>query len=263
MNCRDRARRSTETPLEKKSRLEKRKAVLANEPMIQTASRLQNSRLYRQQLIKAESEGDRQARLQQMKMNQLHRLLTETEAERGARLEYLKVNQQQRLSTETEAEREARLEHLKVNQQQQINNESLEDREARLNYKKQQRQAETLEESLLRLHRMSTHRRESLECETPEHKSTRLISRDASKHSKLFPMLNDDYVKDRIKKFHDIISSIESPTCSVCQEHFPGIKMTSNSTSCRRCFRDKKIPKLFSAENNMIPGPVPTELQVS
>ena len=38
--------------------------------------------------------------------------------------------------------------------------------------------------------------------------------------------------------------------------------MSANSTECARCGRDKRIPKLYSAANNMIPGPVPPQLQV-
>ncbi len=45
-NCRDRARRAAETPVEKKNRLDKRKAALANESMVQRDSRLQNALVY-------------------------------------------------------------------------------------------------------------------------------------------------------------------------------------------------------------------------
>ena len=50
--------------------------------------------------------------------------------------------------------------------------------------------------------------------------------------------------------------------CSTCLEKFPGTKMASKSSECQRCYRDK-VPKLFSADNNMSPGSVPVELQVS
>ena len=39
--------------------------------------------------------------------------------------------------------------------------------------------------------------------------------------------------------------------------------MASKSTVCQRCCRDKKDPKLYSSYNNMDPGQVPIELQVS
>ena len=53
-----------------------------------------------------------------------------------------------------------------------------------------------------------------------------------------------------------------TPTCSTCNEKFPGLKVNSQS-ECLRCSRDKQVPKMYSAENNMHPGPTPTELQVS
>ena len=37
----------------------------------------------------------------------------------------------------------------------------------------------------------------------------------------------------------------------------------NSQSECLRCSRDKQVPKLYSAENNMHPGPTPTELQIS
>ncbi len=176
------------------------------------------------------------------------------------------MNQHQRLIAETEAEKQVRLEQLKMNQQNCLCNETLVDKEARLENKKQRLQAETLKNSLSKLERMSTRQRERLEMETPEQRSARLAKTYMSKQNSsdgLVPLLNDECFKEKTKIFHESMSSIESPICSICLEHFPGTQMASNCTECRRCFRDKKIPKLFSAENNMSPGPVPAELQVS
>ena len=54
---------------------------------------------------------------------------------------------------------------------------------------------------------------------------------------------------------------------SVCLETFPGLNMKSVATDadreCVRCYRDSHIPKLYSSANNMHPGLVPPELQVS
>ena len=39
--------------------------------------------------------------------------------------------------------------------------------------------------------------------------------------------------------------------------------MSVKSPECLRCCRDNKVPKLYSANNNMSPGFVPVELLVS
>ncbi len=107
-------------------------------------------------------------------------------------------------------------------------------------------QAEIIEHSLSRLERMSTRQQERLEIETPEQRSARLAKRYVSRQnssSRLIPLLNDECVNEKVENFHEAMSSIESPICSICLEHFPGTQMASNCTECRRCFRDKKIPK--------------------
>ena len=53
--------------------------------------------------------------------------------------------------------------------------------------------------------------------------------------------------------------------CTVCLEAWPLVSNGNTSTTsqylCLRCSRDKKHPKTFSKENNMIPSAVPCELQ--
>ena len=51
--------------------------------------------------------------------------------------------------------------------------------------------------------------------------------------------------------------------CNVCLEEFPSFITNSTTTEmCHRCNLDTQTPKIFSAENNMNPGPVPPELLV-
>ena len=71
-------------------------------------------------------------------------------------------------------------------------------------------------------------------------------------------------------KFHTRIAELQFVRCSVCEENFPGLNVESASSSrstntdiCAGCQNDKRIPKLCSSDNNMNPGPVPPELQVS
>lgn len=76
------------------------------------------------------------------------------------------------------------------------------------------------------------------------------------------PMLEQQRVQNRMKKFHEAISAIETPLCTTCLEKFPGMRMSTRSSECERCARDKRHPKLYSAANDMNPGSIPSELQV-
>ena len=64
------------------------------------------------------------------------------------------------------------------------------------------------------------------------------------------------------RKFHANMATLDTPTCFICSERFPGLHFHSKSKECLCCSRDKTIPKLYSA-NNMNPGPIPPQLQVS
>ena len=59
-------------------------------------------------------------------------------------------------------------------------------------------------------------------------------------------------------KFHEELRSLQFIRCSTCLERFPGLKKKSNHIECVRCHQDKHIPA-----NNMHPGVVPPQLQVS
>ena len=65
-----------------------------------------------------------------------------------------------------------------------------------------------------------------------------------------------------MKKFHKALKC-QIYHCCVCHEAWPLKTKPKNSVNyiCSRCLRDKSIPKKFSAENLMIPSPVPKELQ--
>ena len=114
---------------------------------------------------------------------------------------------------------------------------------------------------------MSTHQQDRLEVETQEQRSARLSrleqNRTSCSNGRAVPSLNENRVKEKVKMLHKEMASIESPICCTCLEKFPGTKMASKPSECLRCYRDKKVPKLFSADNNMSPGSVPAELQVS
>ena len=51
-----------------------------------------------------------------------------------------------------------------------------------------------------------------------------------------------------------------------CAEHYPNLNVvpaSDGTTECRRCNQDKHIPKVYSSANDMNPGPLPQQLQVS
>ena len=134
------------------------------------------------------------------------------------------------LADETSEQRTTRLEHKSVLQRKQLTDESSEKRAARLEHKSKSRRTRQ-----------------------PAH-----ISNNTS-----YPILEDNNVKERMTKFSQVMNAIESPVCTVCYEKFPSTRMTSLSTLCQRCHRDKRNPKLYSSGNSMHPWTVPEELQVS
>ena len=80
--------------------------------------------------------------------------------------------------------------------------------------------------------------------------------------NRVVPSFDDPAIIRKMCEFHNSLFSLESSSCSVCIERFPS-KSVDVMNVCRRCTNDKHIPKLYSADNNMDPGPVPPELTVS
>ena len=78
------------------------------------------------------------------------------------------------------------------------------------------------------------------------------------------PLFEQHAVRGKMSSFHSKLMSLEFHCCSTCLECLPELTMGSaGSTECRRCFQDKHIPKLYSTPNNMNPGVVPPQLQVT
>ena len=164
-------------------------------------------------------------RLEKKKVLHHKQMAAETPEKRAVRLEHKRDLQQQRLATESPEERDLRLQHMRDLQQQRLATESPEERSKRLQQKREARQSAGQE------------------------------------HKNYLPLQE---VQREMAKFHQAMSTIQSPACSTCLEQFPGIKLSSKSAECVRCARDKLTPKLYSAANNMSPGKnVPEELQVS
>ena len=70
-------------------------------------------------------------------------------------------------------------------------------------------------------------------------------------------------VFDELSDFHNSVRMIIME-CVTCFEEWP-IKLNSSKINteyqCTRCLKDKGSPKNVSKENNMVPSPVPPELQ--
>ena len=173
--------------------------------------------------MEEESELERIARLE--RANQLKHLIlpTETDKERDRRLEYASQLQCQKIAAESDENRATRLRHMSDLQRQKVANSN--------------------GPVFIRFS-------SDLQCQ----KIT------AADHH--FPLLEEQKVQDAMRSFHQEMASIQTPTCITCKEKFPGMQVNSHS-ECLRCYRDKHVPKLFSHENNMHPGQIPMELQVS
>ena len=64
---------------------------------------------------------------------------------------------------------------------------------------------------------------------------------------------------DYVKKFEKEQMSYEFATCTICKETRIGLQLSNGE--CKKCRCDKENIKMFSEENCMDPGNVPTELQ--
>ena len=76
------------------------------------------------------------------------------------------------------------------------------------------------------------------------------------------PLFDQPAVHSKMLNFHSKLASMEINQCTLCSEKFPSLALSANRAICARCGRDKHIPKVYSAANNMNPGPVPPQLQV-
>ncbi len=149
--------------------------------------------------------------------------LFESDSERDHRLHCLSTNQLLRTANESSLQNSSRLEQLSTNQQQRLADETPLQWETRL--------------SQVRGNRSRQHP------QVPLHH--------------IIPAFDDPQVHTAMRNFHAKISSITIPVCITCMEKFPGTKMKFKSLECCQCSRDKHIPKLYSAQNNMHPGNIP------
>ena len=93
----------------------------------------------------------------------------------------------------------------------------------------------------------------------------RQSQREARARDLQLPLFHLQSVRSKMANFHDKIGTLQVSMCSTCSEKFPGVKVKSTGRmhECVRCSHDRHVPKLYSSSNNMHPGLVPLELQVS
>ena len=187
------------------------------------------------------SPAEREARLQDLRARQHEQIASETPEETAARLQHLRARQHERIASETPGERAARLQDLTTRQHERI-------------------ASETPRERTARLQDLTARQQERIASETPEDTAARR-QRDREAHSHRAPpaqpLLHQPAVQARMT--NQLVS-----TCTTCLEGFPGMttRHTAAGTVCIRCHRDTHSPKAYSGENNMHPGPVPTEFEV-
>ncbi len=167
---------------------------------------------------------------------------SETEQQRAARLLQLRQSQQQRISSETEEQREARLLQLRQSNHLRISSETEEQRATRLLQLRQSQQ---------RRRTLSGTQQQSLADITLSHA-----------HDQETALLDQPAVTSKVLNFHVQLAGLEASCCGICHESLP-VLAVSSSQECRRCSSDHSSPRLYSIDNNMVPGTVPSELQVS
>ena len=78
------------------------------------------------------------------------------------------------------------------------------------------------------------------------------------------PLHEQEWVRNEMGSFHSSQEMLEHRQCTICKETWPTKQNLSKDPAryvCHRCTRDKKSPKVYSAENDMDPGIVPPQLE--
>ncbi len=67
-----------------------------------------------------------------------------------------------------------------------------------------------------------------------------------------------------ISQLYRSLASLEVPQpCTTCQQALPEITLIpSQSQECKRCSKASYYSTMYSCDNDMDPGPIPSELQV-
>jgi hypothetical protein len=169
--------------------------------------------------------------------------------QREQSLQRRRERERARRQSESAEQREERLRRRRVRDRARRAAQSVEQRQVLLQRRRDRLIAESAEQRGARLRDLSARRQQQISHETEREPSAQLVSRPS--------------VQAKMTTFHAHFSNLTSPTCSTCLESFPGLQLRSSSTECMRCSKDLRTPKLYSSANNMDPGMLPPQLQVS
>jgi len=157
-------------------------------------------------------------------------------------------------------ERDERLRRRREQYRARRSRETPEERRQRLDRRNDYERRRYAALSLDQRQSLSQRRRErTLRSNRSEHHEDSTIQ--APQQSTDLPSFDDPSVLTKIMQFHSDLMTLSFNQCSICKENFPNLKV-STAGICSRCHSDKHVPKLYSAENNMDPGPVPSQLTV-
>ena len=244
----ERRRRALESAEQRELRLSRRREWARARRAERSSAERQRLARQRREGLARETDEQREARLQRLRDNKKRTLNIETTEEREARLEILRDDQQQRLATETVEERERRLQLLSDNQRKRLATETEEDR-------------------TIRLQRLQTNRSQQLVIEDEDEiERRRQDDRERQRRHRELELLNPDTALSRAQAkmatFHAKLANLEMSICDICLErsHTKKTQLQGTQRICTRCKRDKNTPKIYSSDNKMDPGPVPTEL---
>ena len=137
--------------------------------------------------------------------------------------------------------------------------------------------SETREEGELRLEKMRKRRCVNIESESERENAgeRRVKEAQASSHEEYLrqggwqdvdnPLYEQEWVTNDMNRFHSSQEMLQHCQCTVCKEMWP-TKQNLAAESIqwyvsKRCKRDKKSLKVYSADNDMDPGLVPQQLQ--
>lgn len=76
------------------------------------------------------------------------------------------------------------------------------------------------------------------------------------------PLEEQKFAQESMAKFHLKQEQWQHKQCTICKEQWPvRTRLSMQPYICLRCQRDKTVPKLYSADNDMDPGELPACLE--
>ena len=138
---------------------------------------------------------------------------------------------------------------------------------------RERRDLETPEQQRARLDDVAEAARARRAQETPQQRQRRAdVQAEGDHRRQQQPAIQQNYARPpgitdgrfvtrMTKMYQDLTSGFDNPTCTICKENFPSLKVrqVGDEQICDRCCRKPDEPQ-YGVANNMVPGPVPPEL---